>query len=471
VYAASPDSYDAFAPLFTPIIETYHNIKIDAGHESNMDHTQLNCPPFAEEDAAMIKSTRIRVGRNLAKYPLGPGISKDQRKEVEKLVTEALSKFEGDLKGTYYSLETMSEADQKQLIADHFLFKEGDRFLEACGLNREWPEARGIFHNDAKTFLTWVNEEDQLRIISMQQGADIGEVFSRLARATNEIEKVAEFAHTKNLGYITSCPTNLGTALRASVHIHLPNLGKEKAAFQKIADGFHVQIRGAHGEHTETDDHIYDISNKRRLGRSEKDLVQDMYDGVKAMIEAEKDLRPKTEANAEEPKKEEAVVEEAKPEVKEDAKVEVAEEATTECGPHLKKPEDIVNFPVFPKGCNSSVSRHLTKACWDELHDKSDSAGVSFKMCVLSGCQNTDSGIGCYAGSHKGYTEFGTLFDPVILEYHGHAKDAKHVSDMDYTKLNCPPFAEEDAAMIKSTRIRVGRNLAKFPLGPGISKD
>jgi len=137
----------------------------------------------------MIKSTRIRVGRNLAAYPLGPGISKEQRKEVEKLVTDALSKFDDDLKGTYYSLETMSDADQKQLIADHFLFKEGDRFLEACGLNREWPEGRGIFHNDAKTFLTWVNEEDQLRIISMQNGADIGAVFSRLARAANEIEK------------------------------------------------------------------------------------------------------------------------------------------------------------------------------------------------------------------------------------------------------------------------------------------
>ena len=78
--------------------------------------------------------------------------------------------------------------------------------------------------------------------------------------------------------------------MRASVHIHLPNLGKRKDEFQAIADKYHVQIRGAHGEHTETDDGIFDISNKRRLGRSEKDLVQDMYNGVKAMIAAEKEL-------------------------------------------------------------------------------------------------------------------------------------------------------------------------------------
>jgi arginine kinase len=117
-------------------------------------------------------------------------------------------------------------------------------------------------------------------------------VFDRLCRACAHIEKVAKFSHDNHLGYITSCPTNLGTALRASVHIFLPNLGKKKDIFQSIADKYYVQIRGAHGEHTETDDHIYDISNKRRLGRSEAQLVQDMYDGVKAMIDKEKELRP-----------------------------------------------------------------------------------------------------------------------------------------------------------------------------------
>ena len=67
----------------------------------------------------------------------------------------------------------MTNSERDQLIKDHFLFKGGDKYLESCGLEREWPEARGIFHNDAKTFLVWVNEEDQLRIISMQNGSNI----------------------------------------------------------------------------------------------------------------------------------------------------------------------------------------------------------------------------------------------------------------------------------------------------------
>jgi creatine kinase/arginine kinase len=124
----------------------------------------------------------------------------------------------------------------------------------------------------------------------MQQGADIGAVFTRLSKACAHIETVAKFSHDEHLGYITSCPTNLGTALRASVHIHLPKLGALKDEFNAIADKYHVQIRGIHGEHSETADHVYDISNKRRLGRSEVDLIQDMYNGVKAMIEKELSL-------------------------------------------------------------------------------------------------------------------------------------------------------------------------------------
>jgi len=121
----------------------------------------------------------------------------------------------------------------------------------------------------------------------MQPGADIKAVFSRLQRAATKIEQYLKFAHDDHLGYITSCPTNLGTAMRASVHIKLPKLMNNKEQFNKIAAEYYVQIRGIHGEHTETNDGVFDISNLRRLGRSEKDLVQDMINGVRALMEAE----------------------------------------------------------------------------------------------------------------------------------------------------------------------------------------
>ena len=96
--------------------------------------------------------------------------------------------------------------------------------------------------------------------------------------------------HDYKLGFYTSCPSNLGTALRASVHIRLPKLSKHMEMFEEIANKYNVQIRGIHGEHSETVDSVYDISNKRRLGLSEVSLVQDMYDGVKALIAKEKSL-------------------------------------------------------------------------------------------------------------------------------------------------------------------------------------
>lgn len=87
----------------------------------------------------------------------------------------------------------------------------------------------------------------------------------------------------------------------------------------------------------------------------------------------------------------------------------------TLCGPWLKKPEDIVDFPQFPKANQQSLlCQSLTKDVWNKLGHLSDAQGVSFKTCILSGCQNVDSGIGCYAGSHDSYRTFAPLFDQVI---------------------------------------------------------
>ncbi len=289
VYAGDLESYTLFKELFDPIIEEYHGFAATDSHQSDLDPSHLNAPN-PDPEGAYILSTRIRVGRNVADLPLGPAITKAQRNKVESEVSAALNRLTGSLSGSYYPLSGMNEEIRKQLIEDHFLFKAGDRFLESAGLNRDWPEGRGIYHNDEKTFLVWINEEDQLRIISMQQGGDILEVFTRLTTAIAEIEKSVPFSYSEHLGYITSCPTNLGTAMRASVHIKLPKLAADMEAFKAITDKHHLQIRGIHGEHSQSEGGIYDISNKRRLGVTEVQCVQDMVDGVVALISAEKSL-------------------------------------------------------------------------------------------------------------------------------------------------------------------------------------
>ena len=237
--------------MFHPLILEYHGLSEDFSHTSDMDFNKLKGNINAD---APVKSTRIRVGRSIAGFGLSPGITKEQRLEMETLMKSAFAKLEGDLAGTYFPLQGMEESVRQQLVDDHFLFVSGDKNLITAGMERDWPEGRGIYHNEAKSFLVWVNEEDQLRIISMEKGkilklireievgsnfplialgGDVKGVFERLARGIEGVrtsvkdESDKDFLLDEKYGYLHSCPTNLGTGMRASVHIDLPGWTKE----------------------------------------------------------------------------------------------------------------------------------------------------------------------------------------------------------------------------------------------------
>ncbi|CAB3410582.1 unnamed protein product [Caenorhabditis bovis] len=290
VYAPDAEAYTLFADLFNPVIQEYHNGFKATDTQPPMDLGEKNVGELVDLDpeGKFIVSTRIRCGRSLQGYPFNPCLSEVNYKNMEARMKEIFGGItDPELKGTYYPLTGMSDEVKNQLIADHFLFKEGDRFLKAANANRFWPTGRGIFHNEKKTFLVWVNEEDHLRIISMQNGGNVGEVLARLIKGLGIVAAKMPFARHPRLGWLTFCPTNLGTTVRASVHIKLPKISA-KDDFKKICDEMKLQIRGIHGEHSESKEGIYDISNKQRLGLTEYQAVRQMYDGVKKLIELEK---------------------------------------------------------------------------------------------------------------------------------------------------------------------------------------
>merc|ERR1711962_1783805 len=297
IYAGDWDSYKVFADVFDPLIQEYHGISADATHTSDMDVGKIkgNIDPTAP-----VHSTRIRVGRSIDGFGLSPGITKDQRVGVENLMKKAFANLTGDLAGTYYPLTGMDEKVRQQLVDDHFLFMSGDPNLKVAGMERDWPEGRAIFHNKDKTFLTWVNEEDQLRIISMEQGGDVLAVFSRLARGieavANSVRKESgrEFMLDPKYGYIHSCPTNLGTGMRASVHVDLPGWNREGLTKLKLrCEELKLQPRGTRGESGGQTGITYDISNKHRLGYSEVELIQCMIDGVNTLVKEDRELQAK----------------------------------------------------------------------------------------------------------------------------------------------------------------------------------
>lgn len=287
VYAGDEESYSLFAPLFDQIIEEYHGYEKRGFHKTDFDFSNLIMSDLDPQGKYII-STRIRVGRNLKGFAFSPAISELERIAAENKIVAALKQLKGDLQGQYYPLSGMSEKIRLQMIKDHFLFKKGDRFLESAGANRDWPEGRGIFYSNDKKFLVWVNEEDQLRIISMQAGGNIGEVFKRLIRALDILQKSLIFALSSHFGYFSSCPTNLGTAMRASVHIKLPKLGKDETNLKAICARLNLSLRGVHGEHSDSEGGVFDISNKQRLGVSETEAVNTLIKGIKELIIKEK---------------------------------------------------------------------------------------------------------------------------------------------------------------------------------------
>ena len=213
-----------------PIIQERHNgYKKTDMHKTDLDSSKID---GGKLDEKYVMSVRCRTGRSIRGYSLPPHCTRAERREVERIVTDALDNLKGELKGTYYPLNGMSEKDQNRLIEDHFLFdKPVSPLLTCAGMARDWPDARGIWHNNKKNFLVWVNEEDHTRLISMQKGGNMKEVFDRfcngLKSVEDQIENVGEgFMWNKHLGYILTCPSNLGTGLRAGVHIKLPNLAK-----------------------------------------------------------------------------------------------------------------------------------------------------------------------------------------------------------------------------------------------------
>ena len=295
-HAGDAESYTDFRKLFDPVIEAYHGgYGPERKHTTDLDPTKL---VGDIEDKSMIKTTRIRVARNLFGFPLNPSSTKEQRLKIEELMRKVFDTLEGDLAGTYYSLATLKDEEKQRLVDDHFLFKPGDRFQAASGYHNYWPAGRGIFHNKDKTFLLWLNEGDHIRIISMQKGGDVKAVFSRLARGVQAIESgikkvtgnAQAFLCDDHLGMITCCPSNLGTGLRGGVHITLPALFKNKGL--KLLDGtvreLGCQVRGTHGEHTEIVD-TCDVSNFHRIGRTEYQLVQNMIDCVNKLVQMEKE--------------------------------------------------------------------------------------------------------------------------------------------------------------------------------------
>lgn len=305
--AGDEECWDLFKELYYPIIKDWHGYDAwTQKHPVDLDYTKL---VFTDEQRATfnqyVVSTRIRAARNISGFSLPTGATAADRAGVEAVLKQTFAGLSGELSGTYYELGALTNEQRDFLLERGFLFQipSARNLLTGAGAARSWPDNRGIFHNATQTALAWVNEEDHCRIISMELGGDIPSVFARFCNLSDAIKASAEANGTKLmwndvLGFMGTCPSNLGTGLRASVMVTLPEFNKllegtvkdDKELLEHVCSAFDLQPRGSAGEHSAAVGGKFDVSNKQRLGYSEVQLVQKMIDGVSKVIELEKML-------------------------------------------------------------------------------------------------------------------------------------------------------------------------------------
>lgn len=277
IYAGDAESYELFSEVFSPVIDEYHGFSGEDVHRADFSPVDLSDP---DPESKFILSSRVRVARNLENYPYTCHLKLEQRKRLESDVVAALKSLPTGLSGNYHSFD--------EEVDEGLLFKKGDRFQDAAGINSDFPFCRGIFYSDDKRFRVWLNEEDHLRLISQDSSSDISGVFNHLGKALGFLSEHIRFAWNKRYGYLATCPTNLGTSMRAGVHIRLENLSKQRPLLDELIIKHQLQLRGTGGENTEVKDSVFDLSNKRRLGLSEVEIITGLHRGLLAIIDAEK---------------------------------------------------------------------------------------------------------------------------------------------------------------------------------------
>jgi creatine kinase len=312
--AGDEESYELFREFFDPIISARHGgYAADAKHPTDMNPDHLSKTPI-DPTGKYVLTTRCRTGRSVRGTRLPPCCSFEERRELERVIVKGLLGLTGELKGDYFPLHGsrsyaakptgMSEEKEEELRTNGNLFQEPDStLLLSSGCGRHWPDARGIFHNDAQNFFVWINEEDQMRIVSMQKGDAVVEIFKRFSAATEGIQKVLkaegyDFMHNDHLGWILTCPSNLGTGLRAGAMVKVPHVSG-KADFKDTLAKMGLQARGTGGVDSASTGGTWDISNADRLGKSETQLCNIFIEGVSQLIRWEQDLEAGKSIDAE----------------------------------------------------------------------------------------------------------------------------------------------------------------------------
>jgi protein arginine kinase len=234
-------------------------------------------------ESDIVISSRIRLARNLAAFPFTNRANAHQKGEIEAMLRERIAKLELDPTLSYLNVPALSPLDRQLLVERQLISRE----LAAA----EGP--RGVALGPHETLSLMVNEEDHIRLQVMRSGLALDEAWQDIDRVDDLLEQRVSYAFSEEFGYLTACPTNVGTGMRTSVMLHLPalvmikHIEKVFRALQKI----NLAVRGLYGEGSRASGDFYQISNQVTLGKSEAQILSEIRDVIPRIIEYERQAR------------------------------------------------------------------------------------------------------------------------------------------------------------------------------------
>lgn len=236
----------------------------------------------------VVISSRVRLARNLKDYPFPTRLDADTSKKVALSVRQAM---DANYPEKLDFSEMNSLADKTALLEEHFVSPD------FCSESQLY---RALITNKEQTLSIMVNEEDHVRIQAIYPGFDIEKAYETADEADNALNRGVSIAFDDNLGFLTSCPTNLGTGMRASVMLHLPAMsacGYIKSIVN-LMNKVGLCVRGLYGEGSEAIGCLYQLSNQITLGITEADTIEKLKNAVNQIVEKERELRRRMFTNA-----------------------------------------------------------------------------------------------------------------------------------------------------------------------------
>ncbi|KAM9769308.1 creatine kinase M-type-like isoform 2-T2 [Menidia menidia] len=280
--AGDAQSYILFCDFFDRVIEACHERKV-TNRTPESDFNYDNLKGGDNFDASYAARCEVSVVRGVEDFCFPTHCSRGERRRLLSLARRALQRLEGELPGSFFLLEELTQEQQEQL-GHHPPSSSQLR----TGVARDWPDARAVWTSKDNSLVIWVNMEDHIRLVSARDDANVAEAFKCVCSNLQKLQDFYQelrhpFIWKQQLGWVTSSPADVGTGLRISVFIKLQLLPQHKR-FQDVIKRLKIHV-----DTTETPK-LYRVSNATTFGLNEVELTQLVVDGVKLLIAMEKRL-------------------------------------------------------------------------------------------------------------------------------------------------------------------------------------